>query len=324
MAAGADELHQTVLCKEAAEFLKPRPGGRYIDGTIGAGGHSKALLSISADTQLLGIDRDQEALEAARERLAGFAGRVHLERGSFSGMEQYANRLNWEAVDGILLDLGVSSMQLDRAERGFSYRADGPLDMRMDRRHRLTASRVLNESTEGELHRIFREYGEEPRARQLSRAIVARREKAPWERTGEFAELIQRVAGDRRTKRRKAEARCFQAIRIAVNNELGELEETLDTALELLRPGGRLVIISFHSLEDRLVKQRFVHEAAECICPPGMPVCRCGKVARLRVLTRKPVTASAEEAAVNRRATSAKLRAAERLDTPTETTYTVP
>ncbi len=308
----ADDLHRTVFVKEAVEQLKPRPGGRYIDSTLGAGGHTKALLEKAADIQVLGIDRDQEALEAARERLEAYRSQVHLVRGGFSRLTDYAEDIGWETVDGVIWDFGLSSIQIDRANRGFSYAADGPLDMRMDRRQRLTASLLLNTAAVEELTRIFREFGEEPRARQLARAIVKRRVDSPWERTAELADLIQRVAGDRRTRRRQAEARCFQALRIAVNDELQEIEASLEAAIGLLRPGGRLAAISFHSLEDRIVKQKLVYEVKTCICPPGLPACRCGKTARLKILTKRPLTPTAAEVAANRRASSAKLRAAER------------
>ena len=274
MTGGTDLPHITVLSKEAVEQLKPRPGGRYIDGTLGAGGHTEALLEACSDCDVMGIDRDQEALEAARSRLQRYRNRCHLVRGVFSEMAAYASELGWQAVDGILLDVGVSSIQLDRPSRGFSYRHDGPLDMRMDRRHRVTASMLLNESEQRELEQIFKLYGEEPASRQIAKAIVKQREDRPFSRTAELSELIQRVVPPR-GKRRNTEARCFQALRIAVNDELGELEQALESSIELLNPGGRIAVISFHSLEDRMVKQFFVEEAKTCVCPPDFPVCRC-------------------------------------------------
>lgn len=312
MTGGTNLPHTTVFLKEAVEQLRPRSGGRYIDGTLGAGGHTKALFEQCDGIEVMGIDRDQEALEAARSRLQDYEARCHLVRGTFSNMAAYADDLNWKTVDGILLDVGVSSMQLDRPERGFSYRFDGPLDMRMDRRHKVTASRLLNESTLGELEQIFRKFGEEPASRRIAKAIVKQREDRPFSRTIELSELLQRVVPPR-GKRRNTEGRCFQALRIAVNDELGELNRALETAVKLLAPGGRLAVISFHSLEDRPVKQFFVAEAKDCVCPPDFPVCRCDTTPRLKVITRKPICASAEECAANKRASSAKLRVAERL-----------
>jgi 16S rRNA (cytosine1402-N4)-methyltransferase len=304
--------HITVLLKEAVEQLSPRPGGRYVDGTLGAGGHTQALLEAYDDLEVLGIDRDKEALDEARSRLKSYGERIHLVRGAFSEMADFVQSLGWTKVDGILLDLGVSSMQFDRPHRGFSYRFDGPLDMRMDSRHRVTASMVLNNETEGELSRIFRVYGEEPSSRRIARAIVARREQRPLARTSELSEIIQKAAPSR-NGRRTAEARCFQALRIAVNDELAELEKTLETAMSLLAIGGRMVVISFHSLEDRLVKRYFVEEAKECICPHEFPVCRCDKESRLKIVTRKPIKAPAEECERNSRSSSARLRVAERI-----------
>lgn len=264
------------------------------------------------DTTVLGIDRDQEALEAARSRLEEFGSRIHLVRGGFAAMRDYADDIGWEHVDGVLLDIGVSSMQLDTPSRGFSYRFDAPLDMRMDQRDPLTASMLLNTATLGELTEILRDFGEEPKARRIAKAIVAFREQRPIERTGQLVEIIESAVG-RKGTRRTIEARCFQAIRIAINDELDELEEALAEAVELLKPGGRIAVISFHSLEDRIVKQFFVQEAKECVCPPDFPVCRCDKVATLKIITRKPITASEEERSRNKRASSAKLRVAEKL-----------
>lgn len=307
------EPHITVLHKEAVENLNPRPGGRYVDGTLGAGGHSRGILEAYQDTEVLGIDRDEEALEVARKNLAEYGSRTYLVRGGFDEMTDFAADIGWNEVDGVLLDIGVSSMQIDTPLRGFSYRFDGPLDMRMDKRSPITASVVLNESTLSELTRIFRVYGEEKRARKLAEAIVARRERRPWIKTGELAELIRDVTTVGRKPRRNAVGRCFQALRIEVNDELGQLERALDEAIELLAIGGRIAVISFHSLEDRIVKRKFVDEATECICPPGMPVCRCDKVARLKILTRKPIVPNADEIKRNKRASSAKLRVAEKV-----------
>jgi 16S rRNA (cytosine1402-N4)-methyltransferase len=225
--------------------------------------------------------------------------------------------VHWEHVDVVLLDIGVSSPQIDLPSRGFSFRHDGPLDMRMDRRDRLTAATILNTWDEMELTRVLSEFGEEPMARPLARAIVARRQERPWERTSELAELAERVVGRRSSRSLPPATRCFQALRLAVNDELGELARGLEAAVEVLAPAGRLAVIAFHSLEDRMVKQFLRYEALECVCPPDCPVCVCDKTARLRSLTRKPVVASAAEIARNPRAAPARLRAAERLATET-------
>ncbi len=309
----AESGHQPVLLEEVIEQLAPQPAGCYVDGTTGAGGHAKAILETEASISLLGIDRDQEAVASARQRLSGYGSRVHLVCGNYTAMLAYAAELGWASVAGILLDLGASALQINQPERGFSYLADGPLDMRMSSGDPVTAAMLLNQSSETELTRIFREYGEEPRARQLAWEIVRRRAAHAWERTGELAELIRKVAGGQGRQRQRALPRCFQALRIAVNDELGCLEQGLDAALKLLAPGGRLVVISFHSLEDRLVKRRLRYEASDCICPPGLPICRCGKVVTLKILTKKPITPGPAELARNKRASAAKLRAAEKI-----------
>lgn len=306
-------VHIPVLPREAVTWLNVQPDGLYIDGTLGGGGHTELILRAGGRCQVLGIDRDGDAVKAAGERLASFGARAHLFRGCFSDMDAFAGELGWERVDGILLDVGISSHQLDTPVRGFSFRSDGPLDMRMDRRARTTAATLLNTAGEEELRRIFREYGEEPRAGAVARAVVRRREEKPFSRTAEFAELCEAVAEKRQGRKLPPATRCFQALRIAVNEELEELRAVLDRAIALLKPGGRLVVISFHSLEDRIVKHAFRDAAATCVCPPGMPVCRCGKTATLNVLTRKPVFAADDELAANPRAGSARLRAAEKI-----------
>jgi 16S rRNA (cytosine1402-N4)-methyltransferase len=313
MSEGTDFGHEPVLQEEAVGYLRPRPGGRYVDATLGAGGHARRVLA-AAEVELLGLDRDEEALEASRQALGGSESRVHLARGSFADLAEPVAALGWEQVDGVLFDLGVSSMQLDRPDRGFSHRTDGPLDMRMDRRNPTTAATLLDHTPEADLARIFREFGEEPRAAQVARAIVARRAERPWTRTGELADLIRAVtASEPGRLRRTAPARVFQALRMAVNDELGQLEAALPAAVRLLAPEGRLVVISFHSLEDRLVKQFLVREAQVCVCPPGLPECRCGKVATVKVLTKHPIRPGAAEVERNPRAAPARLRAAERL-----------
>ncbi len=305
--------HVPVMVEEVIEYLSPREGGRYIDGTIGFGGHSSAVLEAQPGIELLGIDRDEDALRFSEERLGDYLDRVSLKRGVFSDLSGCADEIGWEFVDGILFDLGISSFQVDQAPRGFSFQADGPLDMRMDRRDQTTASRLLNRMSERELKGILRGFGEEPQAGRIARAIVAAREDHPWERTLELAALIRKIDRTPADRHSKSVARCFQALRIAVNRELEHLEVGLHAAIELLAPGGRLVVISFHSLEDRMVKEKFRYEASDCICPPGLPICRCGKVATVRILTKKPITPGEEERQSNRRAAPAKLRVAEKL-----------
>jgi len=305
--------HQPVLLNEVLEHLAGPSVRRVVDGTVGFGGHAGALLRRLPEAELLGLDRDADALAAAAAALSEFGPRVHLQRHAFADMAEAVHGLGWNRVDAILLDIGVSSPQIDTASRGFSFRQDGPLDMRMDRRQRLTASEVVNTWPEAELARLFREFGEEPKARLVARAVVARREERPWSRTGELAELISAVVGRHGQRGLPPATRCFQALRLAVNDELGQLERALEASLDLLAPGGRLAVIAFHSLEDRIVKQFMRHEALTCVCPPGCPVCICGKVARLRPLNRKPIEATAEEVQNNPRAGSARLRVAERL-----------
>ncbi len=307
--------HIPVLYREVTEnfnFPAEAPA-RLIDGTVGGGGHSALLLRKFPKLELLGIDRDDAALAHAAKTLAFAGERVTLVRGDYSAMAELAAGNNWESVDGVLLDIGVSSPQLDQAERGFSWRTGGPLDMRMDRRSPLTASRYLNFTPEAELERIFRVYGELPKARRLAAAVVAAREKKPFATTADFAALCDEVLGRAKPGKLPAPTLPFQALRIAVNDELGELEKALPQAVRLLKKGGHLAVISFHSLEDRIVKDFFRMEAAECVCPPGLPVCVCGKVATLRNVTRKVVTAQPDELAENRRSACAKLRVAEKL-----------
>lgn len=306
--------HLPVLYREVVDFLaagdKPC---RLIDGTLGCGGHSSLILKANPQAQLLGIDRDGDALERAGEILNFAADRITLKRGNFSELADFASEVEWDSVDAILLDIGISSPQIDDAERGFALRLDGPLDMRMDKRSPLTASRILNNSSETELARIFYEYGEERRSRRLARAIVERREEKPFERTLEFADFCEKVLGKSRPGKLPTPTKCFQALRIAVNDELGELKKALHDAVPLLKSGGRLAVISFHSLEDRIVKEFFREQAASCVCPPGLPVCVCKHKAKVKILTRKPVTAKPDEIEFNRRAASAKLRVVEKL-----------
>ncbi len=306
--------HIPVLLAEVLEALHPRPGKLYVDCTVGAGGHALALLQAAgADSRLIGLDQDPAALAIARERLAG--GSTELVQANFSVLPGVLHRLQIDRIDGgVLADLGVSSMQLDTAARGFSFSKDAPLDMRMSPQAPQTAADLVNRLPEGELVRIFSEYGEEHMSKTIAREIVARRAQAPFETTLDLAGLISELY---RKKGKREEihpaTRVFQALRIAVNDELGHLRRFLEALPDLLAPGARIAVISFHSLEDRIVKQFFQAEARDCICPPRFPVCQCGHRARLKILTRKPVTAGPQECRQNPRARSARLRCAERL-----------
>lgn len=305
--------HVSVLVRETIGFLRPTSGGRYIDGTLGGGGHSEAILAASGpDGQLLGLDRDAEAIAAARERLQVFGARAIAKQVSFAEVREVLAAIGWVGADGMILDLGVSSWQIDAPERGFSFRLGGPLDMRMDRRQFLDAYRLVNTATAQELTRIFRDYGEEPQARRIAERIVADRKQRPIESTDELARLVEGAKGGRRRDHHPA-TQVFQALRIAVNQELDQLEDFLADGFEVLRPGGRLVIISFHSLEDRLVKNAFRRWSRTCLCPPRALVCRCGWSQRVKILTKRPVVPGAAETAANPRARSAKLRAVERI-----------
>jgi len=304
-------MHTPVLLQEVLDALQPRPGTVYIDGTVGAGGHAAAILAASApDGVLFGFDRDASALEIAGRQLAEFGDRVHLHQSNFDRLEMMAERYQIPPADGILLDLGVSSMQLEQPERGFSFQLDGPLDMRMTPLIGQTAADLVNNLPETELADLIYRYGEEPRSRRIARAIVKAR---PLERTVELAEIIARAVPARGGKKRGKSkihpaTRTFQALRLAVNDELDALERALPQALELLKPGGRLAVISFHSLEDRIVKHYFKQESIDCICPPEHPYCTCGHKARVDIITKKPITPSLAEIDVNPRARSAKLR----------------
>jgi len=308
--AGSSAWHTPVLYQPVLTALKLSPDGRYIDGTVGAGGHAEGILEGSAPNGcLLGLDRDPQALEVVARRLSRFGERVALRQSSYADMAVQAAALGWPEIDGILLDLGLSSLQLEDPARGFSFRQEGPLDMRFDPCQALTAHDLVNEWDQRALADVIFRYGEEPKARAIARAIVAAR---PIQTTLELAEVIEAAVGGRRGKIHPA-TRTFQALRIAVNQELEQLERGLSAAVGLLKPGGRLVVISFHSLEDRLVKTFFRRESQDCICPPDLPVCRCAHVATLRVVTRKPIRPSDEEVRANPRARSARLRVAERL-----------
>jgi 16S rRNA (cytosine1402-N4)-methyltransferase len=301
-------------------YLQPRPGGRYIDGTLGSGGHTRGLLERSTPAgQVLAFDRDLEAIAFAKQHLAAFDGRIHFFHDSYSKMAETAAALDFAPVDGVLLDLGLSSRQLADSRRGFSFLQEGPLDMRFDPTQGTTAADLLNTLDESDLADLFREYGEEPHSRRLARLVVANR---PLTTTTELATLI---AGKRpRRERIHPATRVFQALRIAVNRELEMVEEGLKAAVSVLRPGGRLVVIAFHSLEDRIVKQFMRRLSQDCVCPPQQPVCTCQAKATLRLVARKAVKASAAEIEANPRSRSARLRVAERLaspGTPTEVNY---
>ncbi len=306
-----DAPHQSVLKNEVLQLLNLHPGDRVIDCTLGAGGHASIILpQIAPDGELLGLDVDPNALTIAQARLQPFKSRLLTRQARFDAVADVVHELAFAPVAGILADLGVSSMQLDTAERGFSFSKDGPLDMRMGPAAKESAAELVNTLPEKTLADIIFRYGEERKSRRIARAIVAAR---PISRTLQLAEVVAKAAGGRRRGQKIHPAtRTFQALRIAVNDELGALERFLPQAISLLAPGGRLVIISFHSLEDRIVKQYFKQEATDCICPPEQPVCTCNHRAGIRIITRKPVIASAEEQSDNPRARSAKLRAAER------------
>jgi len=307
--------HRTVMRAEVLRFLQPTPGGCYVDATVGGGGHAEAILeAVGPEGRLLAFDRDEVALEAAGHRLARFGTQVRLQYGYFSKVGEAVLEAGVSRVDGILADLGVSSPQLDKADRGFSFGQDGPLDMRMDRTRGITAADVVNDRPAEDLTRIFRELGEERYAARVARAIIRRRAQRPFERTVELAGLVASVmrGGGGARQRIHPATRVFQALRIEVNDELGELERGLRSAFARLAPGGRLVVIAFHSLEDRIVKRFFRELGSDCTCPPDLPICQCDKVAEGRLINRKPVMASAKEVAENPRSRSAKLRAVEK------------
>ena len=307
--------HIPVLAEEVAQVLAlPADApARLIDGTVGGGGHSALLLERFPRLEVLGIDRDKLALEAAAEKCAFAADRLTLTRGNFGDLAKIAESCGWHEVDAVLLDIGVSSPQIDTPERGFSWRNDGPLDMRMDDRNPVTAGRLLNHAPEEELARIFREYGEIVQAKKLARTAVAMREKAPFGTTSDLVKLCDEVLGVSRPGKLPHPTLVFQALRIAVNDELGQLASALEAGCGKLKKGGRIAVISFHSLEDRIVKNFFRDESTGCHCPPGLPVCRCGHTASLRIVTRKPVTPGDSELTANRRSACAKLRAAEKI-----------
>lgn len=307
--------HIPVLLNETLEYLDPKPGGIYIDGTLGGAGHSLEILKrIIPGGVLIGIDQDDNAIEAAKKKLEAYKDNTVIVRDNFKNIKTIALQKGFKEIDGILLDIGVSSHQLDEEERGFSYMHDGPLDMRMNTNLNFDASDIVNNSSEQELTRILREYGEEKWAVRIAKFIAEERKKNRIDTTFKLVDIIKKAipAAARREGGHPAK-RTFQALRIAVNDELQVLEEAVLNGAELLKPGGRLVVITFHSLEDRIVKKIFNNMERPCTCPPQLPVCVCGKEPLLKVITKKPVTAGEEELKTNTRSKSAKLRAAERV-----------
>jgi 16S rRNA (cytosine1402-N4)-methyltransferase len=307
--------HRPVLLDECLEALAIRPDGVYVDGTAGGAGHSSAIASrLGESGRLLALDQDETAVRVATERLSVFGECARVVRSNFREVESVCRDLGVSAIDGMLMDLGVSSYQLDTAERGFSYQADAPLDMRMDVRNPLTARAVVNEYSEEALRRILFDYGEERFSSRIAANIIHARERAPIETTGELVEIIKRsIPAAARDGGHHPAKRSFQALRIEVNAELDVIAPAIRSAVSLLRPGGRVAIITFHSLEDRIVKQTFASLASGCTCPKDFPVCVCGKRPSIRVISKKPILPSREELEINPRSRSAKLRVAEKL-----------
>ncbi|HJB86063.1 MAG TPA: 16S rRNA (cytosine(1402)-N(4))-methyltransferase RsmH [Candidatus Dorea faecigallinarum] len=306
--------HKSVLLEETIEGLHIRPDGTYVDGTLGGGGHAYEIAKRLGDKgSIIGIDQDAAAIEAAGIRLKDFGEKVTIVRSNYCEMKSQLQKLGIDRVDGIILDLGVSSYQLDTAERGFSYREDAPLDMRMDTRQERTARDIVNDYSEMELYRVIRDYGEDKFAKNIAKHIVAARSKAPIETTGQLSGIIRQSIPMKYQKMSGHPAkRTFQAIRIELNRELDVLKDSLDDMIDLLNPGGRLCIITFHSLEDRIVKSAFRKNEHPCTCPPDFPVCVCGKVSKGKVITKKPILPTKEEQEYNSRSKSAKLRIFER------------
>ena len=306
--------HTSVLLHETIEGLNIKPDGIYVDGTLGGGGHSfEVCKRLGAKGSIIGIDQDAAAIKAAGDRLKDFGEKVTIVRSNYCEMKSRLHELGIDKVDGIILDLGVSSYQLDTAERGFSYREDAPLDMRMDTRQSMTARDIVNDYSERDLYRVIRDYGEDKFAKNIAKHIVIARGEEPIETTGQLTEIIRAAIPMKYQKKSGHPAkRTFQAIRIELNRELEVLRDSLDDMIDLLNPGGRLCIITFHSLEDRIVKSAFKKNEHPCTCPPDFPVCVCGKVSKGSIITRKPILPSEEELEYNSRSKSAKLRIFER------------
>lgn len=307
--------HVSVLLKETVEQLNIRPDGIYVDGTLGGGGHAyEVLRRLSPKGRLIGIDQDADAIKAAGERLLEFGSRVTIVRSNYCNMRLELQKLGIDRVDGILLDLGVSSFQLDFAERGFTYREDAPLDMRMDRRQAKTARDIVNEYSEQELFRVIRDYGEDKFAKNIAKHIAAARAIKPIETTGELVEIIRRaIPAKVRMNGGHPAKKTFQAIRIELNGELEVLKNSLDDMIDLLKPGGRICVITFHSLEDRMVKTIFKTNENPCTCPSHFPVCVCGNKPKGRLAVKKPIVPGEEELTKNKRSKSSKLRVFERI-----------
>ena len=306
--------HKSVLLKETVDGLKVKPEGIYVDGTLGGGGHSYEVCTrLGEKGSIIGIDQDEAAIGAAGVRLKDFGEKVTIVRSNYCDMKSRLHELGIDRVDGIMLDLGVSSYQLDTADRGFSYREDAPLDMRMDRRQVMTARDIVNGYSEMDLYRVIRDYGEDKFAKNIARHIAKERGRRPIETTGELTEIIRHAIPMKYQKKGGHPAkRTFQAIRIELNRELEVLSESLDDMIDILNSGGRLCIITFHSLEDRIVKSAFRKNENPCTCPKDFPVCVCGKISKGRVITRKPILPGEAEISENSRAKSAKLRIFER------------
>jgi 16S rRNA (cytosine1402-N4)-methyltransferase len=305
--------HVSVLVQEVIELIAPAARKRYLDGTLGGGGHAEEILMASSpDGQLLGLDRDEEAINAAEGRLRRFERRFISRQASFAEALTILREIGWHQVDGVVLDLGISSHHIDAPERGFSFRSTARLDMRMDRRQSLDAERIVNSASQAELEQIVRDYGEEPQARRIAQAIVRERQIRPLQTTADLVQVIEKIKGRGRRGHHPA-TQVFQALRMAVNQELDHLERFLETGYETLGPQGRMAIISFHSLEDRMVKTKFRQWSRDCLCPPRTLRCQCGWSRKVKLLTKKPVVPSAAEIQANPRARSAKLRAVERI-----------
>lgn len=306
------DYHIPVLYEETLENLVKNPAGTYVDCTLGGGGHSEGILKkLSENGSLISIDQDQEAINFASKRLEKYRDRHQIFKDNFVNLDTVIYMAGFEKVDGILMDIGVSSKQLDDPERGFSYKYDTKLDMRMDKKAKFSAYELVNEYPEEEISRIIYEYGEERHARKIARLIVEAREEKPVETTGDLVSIIKRAIKGK-TQKHPAK-KTFQAIRIEVNRELEVLKNSIEKAVDCLKPGGRLAIITFHSLEDRIVKNMFKELARDCICPPELPVCRCNHEAKLKLITRKPIIPKNYELEFNNRAHSSKLRVVERL-----------
>ena len=311
---GIGAPHRPVLLQETLKFLAPERGGLFVDCTVGLGGHSEAILKSSSETRVLGLDLDPAALDYTRRRLAPFGERFRAVQANFRQIDLVLRETGERDPLGVLADLGVSSLQFDSAERGFSFRFDAPLDMRMDPTTGATAAELLNHLPESEIARIIFEFGEERHSRRIARRIVESREQGkPITTTKELAELVQRALGGRKWNQIHPATRTFQGLRIAVNRELEALAEFVESAIDLLEPGGQFVVISFHSLEDRIIKRELRRLSGHCQCPPRLPVCSCGTRAAVEILTRRPVTPDAKEVDENPRARSAKLRACRKL-----------